>query len=116
MVDPVRTGRAAVAGALVAVTALSLGVMPSSAAAPQRDLKQVQAQVRDLQMQAAAAAERAGEAQSRLSGISSRLESIRNRADRERAELRVAAATIDDMARAAYTSGGLDPTLEILMA
>jgi cell wall-associated NlpC family hydrolase len=95
---------------------MSVGVMSTSAAAPRKDLKQVESQVRDLQMQAAAAAERAGEAQSRLSGISARLDSIRSRADRERAELRVASATLEDIARAAYTSGGLDPTLEILMA
>lgn len=106
----------AVAAAFASVIVMSVGVMSTSAAAPRKDLKQVESQVRDLQMQAAAAAERAGEAQSRLSGISARLDSIRSRADRERAELRVASATIEDLARAAYTSGGLDPTLEILMA
>jgi cell wall-associated NlpC family hydrolase len=116
MVDSVRTTRVAVAAALVNFAAVSLGTLSTSSAAPKRDLQQVQAQVRDLQMQAAAAAEKAGDAQARLSGISSRLDAIRNRSERERAELRVASATIEDMARAAYTSGGLDPTLEILMA
>lgn len=105
-----------VAAALISFAAVSLGTISTSSAAPKRDLEQVQAQVRDLQMQAAAAAEKAGDAQARLTGISSRLDAIRNRAERERAELRVASATLEDMARAAYTSGGLDPTLQILMA
>jgi len=112
----VTSRRMTIAWTLAVGAALSLSVLSTSSAAPRQDLKQVQAQVRDLQMQAAAAAERAGEAQSRLTGISSQLDSIRSRAERERAELRVASATIEDMARAAYTSGGLDPTLEVLMA
>jgi cell wall-associated NlpC family hydrolase len=116
MVKGMRSRRVAVAAALASVMVMSVGVMSTSAAAPRKDLKQVESQVRDLEMQAAAAAERAGEAQSRLSGLSARLDSIKSRADRERAELRVASATLEDIARAAYTSGGLDPTLEILMA
>lgn len=56
------------------------------------------------------------QAQISLVGIQSDLDSIQNRADRERADMRVATATIDDIARAAYLGGGVDPTLQVLMA
>jgi cell wall-associated NlpC family hydrolase len=100
------------AGALL----LSLGSLTSSTAAPRKDLEQVTGQVRDLQMQAAAASDVVDQAESRLSGIRSDLNSIQNRAERERADMRVAMSTIEDLARAAYTSGGMDPTLQLLMA
>lgn len=99
-------------------TALSLGVsvLPRSEAAPEPNLQQVQAQVRDLQMQAAAAAERAGGAQERLSSISARIDSIGRRAAREQVKFRLASETIQDMARNAYMNGGRDSTLQILLA
>lgn len=100
------------AGAMV----VCLGSLSTSSAAPRKDLNQVAQQVRDLQMEAESAAERAREAEARLNGISSQLNSIKNRADRERADLRLTMSTIDDIARAAYASGGIDPTLEVLMA
>lgn len=85
-------------------------------AAPEPSLQQVQAQVRDLEMQAAAASERAGGAQRRLSTISARIDSVGKRAAREQAAFGVASETIQDMARNAYMSGGLDSTLQILLA
>ena len=116
MVNDMRTRRVALATLLAGVMVISLGSLSTSSAAPRKDLNQVQAQVQDLQMQAEAAAERAGLAQQKLNGISSQLNSIQNRAERERADLRMSMSTIDDIARAAYASGGVDPTLEVLMA
>jgi peptidoglycan hydrolase CwlO-like protein len=95
---------------------LGAGIFTTVAAVPRADLDQVAAQVRDLEMQAGAATERANEAQARLDGIQSDLGSIRNKADREREELRGLMTTIDDIARNAYASGGMDPTLEVLLA
>ena len=108
--------RISAAGACAAFLVLCSAVLPSSVAAPKRDLQQVRDQVRDLQMSAAAAAQRAGDAQFRLSSISTKLRSTQNRADRELAEYRVAAGTVENLARSAYINGGLDPTIEILMA
>lgn len=116
MVDDMRTRRVVLATLVAGTLIVGLGSQATSSAAPRKDLNQVAAQVRDLQMKAEAAAERARGAQSKLNGISSQLDSIQNRADRERAELRISMSTIDDIARAAYASGGVDPTLEVLMA
>ena len=116
MVDDMRTRRVLLATLLAGAMVVCLGSLSTSSAAPRKDLNQVAQQVRDLQMEAESAAERAREAEARLNGISSQLNSIKNRADRERADLRLTMSTIDDIARAAYASGGIDPTLEVLMA
>ena len=108
----VRTG----AVALAAVTLAGVLGAQASQAAPSRDLDQVAAQVRDLQMQAGAAHERAELGRDRLAGIQEKLGTITNRLDRERREMRLMQSTIEDIARAAYAGGGLDPTLEVLLA
>ncbi len=95
---------------------VGLAVLPSSEAAPQRDLQQVRAQVRELQMSAAAAAQRAGDAQARLASISTRLRAIQHRADRELAAYQKAAGTVENLARNSYMNGGMDPTIAILLA
>ncbi|MHB1163990.1 MAG: C40 family peptidase [Candidatus Nanopelagicales bacterium] len=107
---------AVLASVLAGAMLVSLGTFSTSSAAPRKDLKQVEQQVRELEMAAGFAEEDVKGAQTRLDGISRQLESIQNRADRERAELRVAESTIDDIARARYASGGLDPMLQVLMA
>lgn len=108
--------RVAAVGVCAGGLILGMAALPSSVAAPERDLQQVRSQVRDLQMSAAAAAERAGDAQARLSAISAKLRSTLRRADREFAQYRKAADTVENLARSAYINGGLDPTIEILMA
>jgi cell wall-associated NlpC family hydrolase len=107
-----RTGAAALAAASIAGV---LGAQASQAT-PSRDLDQVAAQVRDLQMQAGAAHERAEEARARLAGIQEKLGTITNRLERERREMRIMQGTIEDIARATYAGGGLDPTLQVLLA
>lgn len=116
MVGDMRKGPTALVGTLVAAMALGLGSLSTSSAAPRKDLQQVAQQVRELQMEAGAATELVHQAQVRLEGIQSDLGSIQNRADRERADMLVALSTIGDIARAAYSSGGMDPTLQVLMA
>ncbi len=101
---------------LVGAMFVSLGTLSTSSAAPRKDLQEVEQQVRELQMEAGFAEEDVKGAQARLDGISRQLDTIQRRAERERAELRVTVSTIDDIARAQYTSGGLDPTLQVLMA
>ncbi len=114
--DDMRKGRAVLVGTFVAVMAIGLGSLSTSSAAPRKDLQQVAQQVRELQMEAGAATELVHQAQLRLGGIQSDLDSIQNRADRERADMRVAMSIINDIARAAYTSGGMDSTLQLLLA
>jgi cell wall-associated NlpC family hydrolase len=88
----------------------------ASQAAPRQDLQQVEAQVRDLEMQAAAAHEDAERARERLAEIQGQLDAVGNRLARERAEMRTMHGTIEDMARSVYASGGMDPTLQVLLA
>ena len=98
-------------------TALLLGVsvVPGSAA-PSRDIRQVQAQVRDLEMKAAAATEQFYEAQGKLDDTQAQLSRIQNRVQRERDDLAAATASVNDLARNVYMSGGMDATLQVLMA
>ena len=107
-----RTGTAALAAVMLAGV---LGAQASQAA-PSRDLDQVAAQVRDLEMQAGAAHERAEQAKDRLAGIQEKLGTVTNRLERERSEMRVMQSTIEDIARATYAGGGVDPTLQVLLA
>ena len=76
----------------------------------------MEAQVRDLEMRAAAAHEDAERARARLAEIQGQLDAIGNRLARERAEMRTMQGTIADMARSVYASGGMDPTLQVLLA
>ena len=105
---------AATATALVVFAGILGG--QSSQAAPRQDLQQVEAQVRDLEMRAAAAHEDAERARARLAEIQGQLDAIGNRLARERAEMRTMQGTIEDMARSVYASGGMDPTLQVLLA
>lgn len=107
--------RSMVTATAVVVLAGVLGGQTSQAA-PRQDIRQVEAQVRDLEMQAAAAHERAEQARERLADIQDQLDSIGNRLARERAEMSTTQATIADMARSVYASGGVDPTLQVLLA
>jgi cell wall-associated NlpC family hydrolase len=93
-----------------------LVAIPSSQAAPSRDLQEVEAQVRGLQMQAAAAHEEAERARATLAGIRDDLGRIESRRERERAEMQLTRGTIEDLARAVYATGGVDPTLQVLLA
>ena len=85
-------------------------------AAPGADIEQVQAQVRDLQMQAGAAHEEASKASDELAAVRQKLDGVQARLDRERDELRSTQAILGDLARGMYASGGLDPTLQVLLA
>jgi cell wall-associated NlpC family hydrolase len=114
MVGDMRIRRGVVIGAVAA--ALVLGTVTWGNAAPRQDIAAVADQVRELQMAAEAANERAKEAQQRLERIQGELGAIQNRADRERGELRTVSATIEDIARATYASGGIDPTLQVILA
>lgn len=116
MVIRMRKWSAPLSCVLVGAMFVSLGTLSTSSAAPRKDLKEVEQEVRELQMEAGFAEEDVKGAQARLDGISRQLDTIQRRAERERAELRVAVSTIDDIARAQYTNGGLDPTLQVLMA
>ena len=113
-----RLGRrivSAVAVSILTFTAVALG-SSSGMAAPQADLREVEAQVRDLEMQAGAAHEEASRAADRLSAVRQKLDSVQGRLQSQRKELNQTQAVLEDLARSLYTSGGVDPALGLLMA
>ena len=76
----------------------------------------MQTQVRDLQMRAASATERYNDAQGRLRETQQRLAGIENKVRREKNELAVSMASVNDLARGVYMSGGIDNSLQVLLA
>lgn len=105
----------AVAVSILTFTAVALG-SSSGMAAPQADLREVEAQVRDLEMQAGAAHEEASRAADRLTAVRQKLDSVQGQLQSQRNELNQTQAVLEDLARSLYTSGGIDPALELLLA
>lgn len=103
--------------AVVAITAIALAVpmAPPSQAVP-RDLQQVREQVLDLQAKAEAATERYNEAQGRLNRIESELAGLRAKLRRQKADLQSVLGSVDQLARATYIGGGVDTSLQVLLA
>ncbi|CAB4857699.1 MAG: hypothetical protein F2793_00215 [Actinobacteria bacterium] len=99
---------------LVAGTMLVAGAQ-SVQAAP-RDLQQVRLQVQDLQAQAESATERFNEAQGRLKGIEGDLAGLEGKVALQKRKLGEISGAVDDLARATYTSGGIDTSLQVLLA
>lgn len=117
MRNPISPRRWAVAAvAALAVAAAGAVVAPSTSAAPTRDIQQVQDQLRDLEMRAETATERYNSARSDLADVEAQLSALRKRSARENAQLQAILDNVDDLARNAYTSGGLDSSLQVLMA
>jgi len=113
-----KTARCFRATGLIVATAIvvSAGVAVPAHASPQADLARVRAQVNDLQHVAEAATERYNESKAGMERVQSDLSGLRAKAQRQSAEQQKAAQLVDALARAAYMSGSLDPTLELLLA
>ena len=106
---------AVAASGVLAAVAIVAGA-GSGTAVPAADINQVAAQVRDLQMQASAAHEDALKAENDLANVRQRLGSVQDKLHRQRNELTTREATLGDLARSIYASGGIDPTLQVLLA
>ena len=52
----------------------------------------------------------------RLDETQARLGGVKNKVERERQELAVARASVNDLARGVYMSGGMDTTIQVLLA
>ena len=115
--QPTSRRRWAVAAvAALAVLASGAIVAPSTIAAPSRDIQQVRNQVRDLEMRAESATERYNSARAALADVQADLDALRRRSSRENAQLQAILDGVDDLARSTYTNGGLDTSLQVLMA
>ena len=103
-------------GVLLALGGLVMsGVLVTPAhAAP--DLEQVRMKVMDLESKAESATERFNESRNELQEVRRQLDALKAKVKRERREMREILGAVDDLARAAYTSGGLDTSLQVLLS
>jgi cell wall-associated NlpC family hydrolase len=108
--------RTRITGVLLVLTGLvASGTLISPAqAAP--DLEQVRMRVMDLESQAESATERYNESRNELKDVRRQLDALEAKVRRERREMREILGAVDDLARAAYTSGGLDTSLQVLLS
>ena len=104
------------AGAVGAMLVGGIAVGPGASGIPSRDINQVRGQVRDLQAKAEAAHERYETARHNLGNVQATLDGLQRKLQREREELQTVMSAVDDLARSTYTGGGLDPSLQVLMA
>ncbi len=100
----------------VAIVAMLIPGFVTAPAQAAPNLQQVRMQVMDLQGKAEAANERYNEARNRLGEIQKQLDTLKAKAKRERKELSQIMGSVDDLARATYTSGGIDTSLQVLLA
>ncbi|MBM02518.1 MAG: cell wall hydrolase [Micrococcales bacterium] len=103
-------------GVLLALGGLVMsGVLVTPAhAAP--DLEQVRMKVMDLESKAESATERFNESRNELQEVRRQLDALKAKVKRERREMREILGAVDDLARAAYTSGGVDTSLQLLLS
>lgn len=108
--------RARVAGVVLAIVGLvaSGAIVTPAHAAP--NLEQVRNQVQDLESKAEAATERYNQSRNELAEVRRTLDALKAKVRRERREMREILGAVDDLARAAYTSGGLDTSLQLLLS
>jgi cell wall-associated NlpC family hydrolase len=94
-----------------------VSVLPSSAAAaPRPSLHQVQRQVAALNRQADKATERYNDARVQFAGANRRLTVVRHRLEAEQSAIAQMQGDVGRLAAASYKSGGMDATLQILLA
>ena len=106
----------AVTGSLAAAALLVTALPASSQAAPSLTLAQAEAVVSGLQQQAEVAQEAYNTDQVRLTQLQSQLGEVNARIARTKATLHAAQAALGGLAAELYTSGGVDQTLQLMLA
>lgn len=124
---PATKGTTGVSPAISRVRALRAGVVALSAAAlmvtllpgtaqAAPSLDQVRNQVQDLQAKAESATERYNEAQGTLNELTNSLRVLDDRRARQKKALEAVVGQVNALARATYASGGVDTSLQVLLA
>jgi cell wall-associated NlpC family hydrolase len=112
--------RAARLAAPFAAAALLVGgmtvVSAPASAEPTKTIEQVQAEVDALEHDAASAAEAWNEARTRQTALETKIERLKKRIAAARKAYAQVASAVDAMARAAYAAGGMEPSLQALLA
>jgi len=116
----VRAAGAVRAMAPIAVFAVVLAGVAAgngaATAAPTRDIKQVEDQILALQQDAADAADLWNEARANQNAIAAKISALKVRIAAAELAYGQVSGAVDAMARAAYATGGIDPTLQALLA
>ena len=103
-------------GVLLAIGGLVASWVLVSPAHAAPNLEQVRIKVMDLESEAESATERFNESRNELKEVRRQLDALKAKVKRERREMRQILGAVDDLARAAYTSGGLDTSLQVLLS
>jgi cell wall-associated NlpC family hydrolase len=114
-----RVRMARIVAPLAALAVVLSGVVLSGApasAAPTKTIEQVQAEIDALEQDAANAAEAWNEARVRQVAIERKISTLTVRIAAAKAAYGRVSGAIDDMARAAYATGGIEPSLQALLA
>jgi len=114
-----RSSRLVRALAPLAVLGVVLGGLATSTPAtaqPTRTIADVEAQIEALQNDAANAAELWNEARQRQNTIATKISALRVKIAAAEIQYGRVVGNVDAMARAAYASGGIDPSLQALLA
>ncbi|MGD9956497.1 MAG: NlpC/P60 family protein [Candidatus Nanopelagicales bacterium] len=116
----VRGTRAARIAAPVAALALLVSgvalVSSPASAQPTKTIEQVQAEIDALEADAANAAETWNEARTRQTAVETQIAKLKKRIAAAKKSYEKTAAGVDAIARAAYASGGMEPSLQALLA
>jgi len=108
--------RTQVSGLVLAIAGLIATGAITTPASAAPNLEEVRMQVMDLEAKAETATERYNEARNELKDVRRQLDALKAKVRRERREMREILGAVDDLARAAYTSGGLDTSLQVLLS
>lgn len=104
--------------ALAAVGALAAGTLltaPATSASPER-IAEVEAYLADLEMKAAAAHGMTEDAQYQLDQITEQINRTKAKVERAKGDLASTQRTVGQYAATAYRSGGIDASLQLLLA
>ncbi|MDQ1621322.1 MAG: peptidoglycan DL-endopeptidase CwlO [Actinomycetota bacterium] len=112
---PRRRGLASAAACLAGVAVMA-AVPGSAAAEPRPSLHRVQVRVDQLHREAGDAAERYNDARVKLADANRRLTVVRHRLESQQSTTDAMQASVDRLAAASYKSGGVDTTLQVLLA
>jgi len=110
-----RSLRVALAGVLAAALAVVL-VPASGQAAPQPTLDQVKARLADLNLAAEVAQEKLNQTQVQVAAAQRNLAQLNARVASSQALVSAAQLQVGELASAAYRAGGMDQTLQLLLA
>ena len=110
-------GRSVLSSLLVGLVTCVIGsVLTAAPAQADKRIDQVEDQVRSLQAEAESATEAYNEARDRFKKIERDIATIETRLKRNRSQLGTVSKTLNAVAASSYINGGIDPSLQLLLA